>query len=76
MAEGLFYGFFGSLIGTILVFIVALAARQSINAFFTPIEFISNNLSVYGLTAFVEILFGCLIGLLASWIGVKRYIKF
>ena len=76
LAEGLFYGFFGSLIGTILVFIVALAARQSINAFFTPIEFISNNLSVYGLTAFVEILFGCLIGLLASWIGVKRYIKF
>lgn len=76
LLEGLFYGFFGSLIGGILIFVTAFFARQSINSFFNPVEFISANLSLYGLALLAEIVFGCFIGLLASWIGVKRYIKF
>jgi len=76
LLEGIFYGFFGSLIGSILVFTVLLFSRQSINSFFQPVEFIINDLGTYGIVIFAEIIFGCLIGLLASWIGVKRYIKF
>jgi len=76
LLEGLFYGFFGSLIGSLLVFIVAFLTRQSVNSFFTPIEFIFSDLLLYGIALAGEVLFGCLIGLLASWIGVKRYIKF
>lgn len=74
--EGIFYGFFGSLIGSILVFSALLFTRQSINSFFEPVEFITNNFGYYGLVILAEIIFGCFIGLLASWIGVKRYIKF
>ncbi|MCW1949723.1 MAG: permease-like cell division protein FtsX [Candidatus Shapirobacteria bacterium] len=76
LAEGLFYGFFGSFIGSLLIFSIVILTRQSINTFFDPVEFISNNIGLYGITLLSEILFGCLIGLLASWIGVKRYIKF
>jgi len=76
LSEGLFYGFFGSLIGSLLVFLTSLFTRQSVNSFFSPVEFISNDLSLYGFALLAEIIFGCFIGLLASWIGVKRYIKF
>ncbi len=76
LLEGIFYGFFGSLIGSILVFSILLFTRQSINSFFQPVEFITNNFGNYGIVIFSEIIFGCFIGLLASWIGVKRYIKF
>lgn len=76
LLEGLFYGFLGSLTGSLLIFIIAIFTRQSINAFFTPIEFISSDFITYGIVMAAEILFGCFIGLMASWIGVKRYIKF
>jgi cell division transport system permease protein len=76
LAEGLFYGFFGSLIGTLIVFITMLFLRQSINSFFSPVDFISNDFGLYGIALTIEIILGCLIGLLASFIGVKRYIKF
>ena len=76
LSEGLFYGFFGSLIGALLVFTTVLIIRPSINSFFNPVEFITNNFSFYGISLLLEIAFGCLIGLFASWIGVKRYIKF
>jgi len=76
LAEGLFYGFFGSFIGSILVFATALFTRSSVNSFFNPVEFITNDIGLYGISLLLEIAFGCLIGLLASWIGVKRYIKF
>ncbi len=76
LVEGLFYGFFGSLVGTLFVFITVIVFRQSINSFFNPVDFITNDFGLYGIALAVEIIFGCLIGLLASLIGVKRYIKF
>ena len=76
LLEGVFYGFFGSFIGSFLVFLVVFFGRQSINSFFQPVNFISDNLGIYGLFILGQIFCGCLIGLLASWIGVKRYIKF
>ncbi len=76
LLEGIFYGLLGSLIGSILVFSTLYFTQNSINAFFQPVIFISNSLSFYSLIIFIELIFGCLIGLLASWIGVKRYLKF
>jgi cell division transport system permease protein len=76
LLEGLFYGVAGSLIGSIISFSFVIIFRQSINAFFQPVEFISYDIAFYGLVLGSELLLGCFIGLLASWIGVKRYIKF
>jgi len=74
--EGAFYGICGGFIGSLLSFIIALIFRSSINSFFQPVVFIDTNLGFYGLVLLSEIFFGSFIGLLASWIGVKRYIKF
>jgi cell division transport system permease protein len=76
LLEGIFYGFIGSLIGSVLTSLVFILNRQSINSFFTPISFISNNFNLYGIFILSEVDIGCIIGLLASFIGVKRYIKF
>jgi cell division transport system permease protein len=76
LLEGIFYGFLGSFVGSILVFIVFILKRQLINSFFNPIEFVSADLKLYGIFLAAEIVLGCLIGLFASLIGVKRYIKF
>ena len=76
LLEGIFYGFWGSLIASLLVFTVFILKRQLINSFFAPIEFISSDLELYAIFLGAEIILGCLIGLFASLIGVKRYIKF
>jgi len=76
LLEGAFYGICGGFIGSLLSFIIALIFRSSINSFFQPVVFIDANLGFYGLLLLSEIFFGSFIGLLASWIGVKRYIKF
>lgn len=76
LLEGAFYGVCGGFVGSLLSFIIALIFRSSINSFFQPVVFIDANLSFYGLVLLSEIFFGSFIGLLASWIGVKRYIKF
>jgi cell division transport system permease protein len=76
LLEGAFYGIVGSIIGSSISFILALIFRLSINSFFQPVIFIDTNLKFFGLILLSEIFFGSFIGLLASWIGVKRYIKF
>jgi cell division transport system permease protein len=76
LLEGLFYGIVGSLIGSIISFSFVIIFRQSINSFFQPVEFINYDISFYGLLLLSELFLGCFIGLIASWIGVKRYIKF
>jgi cell division transport system permease protein len=76
LLEGIFYGFWGSLVASLLVFTFFIVKRQLINSFFTPIEFISSDLKLYAIFLLSEIILGCLVGLFASLIGVKRYIKF
>lgn len=76
LLEGLFYGISGSLIGSIITFSFVIIFRQSINSFFQPVEFISYDIYFYALVLVSEVFLGSFIGLLASWIGVKRYIKF
>lgn len=76
LLEGLFYGVVGSFIGSVLTFSFVLVFRQSINSFFQPVEFISYDTVFYALILISEVFLGSFIGLLASWIGAKRYIKF
>jgi cell division transport system permease protein len=76
LLEGAFYGICGSFIGAILSFIITLILRSSINSFFQPVIFIDADFTFFGLVLLSEMFFGSFIGLLASWIGVKRYIKF
>jgi len=74
--EGIFYGVLGSFVGSVLVFAAFIIKRQLINSFFTPIEFVPNDLNLYLIFLGAEIVLGSLIGFFASLIGVKRYIKF
>jgi cell division transport system permease protein len=75
LLEGVIYGFCGSFLGFLLSFLIIYNLRDSINFFFQPIIF------VYALTIYepllllAEIFVGVLIGLSASWLGARRYIK-
>lgn len=76
LLEGIFYGLTGSILGAILSFSIIIYFSSQINNFFKPVIFISSNAVFYCLILIGAILLGTLIGFLASWIGVKRYIKF
>jgi cell division transport system permease protein len=76
LLEGLFYGLFGSLFGAGLVFCGTLYFRTRINSYFAPIDFIPGNIGFFAILLLAQITFGITIGYLASWIGVKRYIKY
>jgi cell division transport system permease protein len=76
LLEGVFYGLIGSILGTVLSFSIIFYFASQINDFFKPVIFISSNVGFYCLILAGAILLGTLIGFLASWIGVKRYIKF
>ncbi|HWS49322.1 MAG TPA: permease-like cell division protein FtsX [Candidatus Methanoperedens sp.] len=73
--EGIIYGSIGSFFGFIISFLIIYNLRDSVNFFFQPITFI------YALTIFepllllAEIFAGIFIGLSASWLGARRYIK-
>lgn len=75
LMEGIIYGISGSLIGFLLSFILIYNFRHNINTFFQPITFIPNLSLFEPLLLLVEITVGILIGLSASWLGARRYIK-
>lgn len=74
--EGMFYGLFGSILGFVFSFLMALILQKPINSFFQPVVFIDLNLTFYLILLIAELLIGTFLGFIASWIGVKRYIKF
>lgn len=76
LIEGVFYGLCGSLLGLIITFLIVFYFRNRINSFFNPIIFISSDFRYYLILVTFSLLLGSLIGYLASWFGVKRYIKF
>lgn len=76
LLEGIIYGIVGSLVGFIFSFLIALISQKTINAFFQPVVFIDLNVNFYLILLVSEIFVGTLLGFLASWIGVKRYIKY
>lgn len=76
LLEGIFYGFIGSLMGTLVSYTFFYKFSPQINTFFQPITFIRSNYSLYGLILLSELFLGTIIGYTASWFGAKRYIKF
>jgi len=76
LLEGIIYGLFGSILGFILAFLLALVSQKSINSFFQPVVFIDFKVNFYLILLVTEIFIGAFLGFIASWIGVKRYIKF
>ena len=76
LLEGVIYGIIGSLLGFILSFIVIFFSKNTINSFFQPVIFIDLDSSFYSLLLISEIIFGVFLGLVASWFGAKRYIKY
>lgn len=75
LLEGIIYGFSGSFLGFILSFLIIYNFRTVINTFFQPIIFVSEISLFEPLLLVIEILVGVLIGLSASWLGARRYIK-
>jgi cell division transport system permease protein len=73
--EGIIYGFTGSFIGFFLSFLIIYNFRTTINSFFQPIIFIPNLTVFEPLLLLAEISVGIFIGLSASWLGARRYIK-
>ncbi len=76
LLEGFFYGLIGSLIGSAISFSATFYFQEQINAFFQPINFVATDVNFYALVLLSQIIFGTFVGYLASWIGVKRYIKY
>lgn len=76
LLEGIFYGLVSSLVGSIITLGLLYSTKSSINAFFQPVIFISDNLSYYGIVILAQLLLGCIVGFFSSLIGVRRYIKF
>lgn len=76
LLEGIFYGVIGSFIGSLISLGALFFVRSSINTFFQPVIFISNDLTFYVTIILAEVSLGFIIGYFSSLIGVKRYIKF
>lgn len=76
LLEGLFYGFFGSFFGSLVIFTAVYLTKNNINNYFQPIAFVDfdyiNLLKIFGLTT----LFSISLTLFASLVSIKRYIKF
>lgn len=76
LLEGTIYGVMGSLFGGIIGLGVVIYFKSQINQFFNPVIFVRNDPSFYLFSTGVEVVLGLMVGYIASWIGVKRYIKF
>jgi len=76
LLEGLFYGFFGSLVGSTISFALAWYFCQKVNLFFNPVIFISQDLILYAYLLLILLAVGSFVGYFASFVGAKRYIKF
>ncbi len=76
LIEGIIYGIIGSILGFTFSFLIALISKKSINSFFQPVVFLDIKANFYLLLLVVEIFTGASLGFIASWIGVRRYIKY
>lgn len=75
LLEGAIYGTLGAFIAFLFSYLTIFAFRHSINHFFQPIVFINEFSLLDILILIAELLFGLVIGLSASWLGARRYIK-
>jgi len=75
LLEGAIYGTLGAFIAFLSSYLTIFAFRHSINHFFQPIIFVNEFSLLDILILIAELLFGLVIGLSASWLGARRYIK-
>lgn len=76
LIEGLIYGAVGSLFGSAVVIINTVYFSTNINKFFDPVTFVTIDPVFYLYLLTFSLVLGSFIGYLASWLGVRRYIKF
>lgn len=76
LIEGSFYGLIGSLLGVFSSMSLLLYFRQTLNNFFSPVIFVNNDFSFYLYLILSQTIFGIFVSYLASWFGVKRFIKY
>lgn len=76
LIEGVIYGLTGSFIGLLITYSLLAYFYHRINLFFNPVVFVNSDLRFYAILLLSSLSLGTLIGFSASWIGVKRYIRF
>jgi len=76
LVEGIMYGLFGSVIGTIVSLTLFIILSTSINDFFQPIVFFKPAFAPIILLLVLQTTLGTLIGFISSWFGVRRFIKY
>jgi len=76
LLEGVIYGLLGSVSGFTAAAALVIYFTPKINTFFQPVTFVTSD-PIYFIKVFgLEIILGALMGFLASWFGVRRYIKY
>ncbi len=75
LLEGAIYGVLGAFTAFLSSYLTIFVFRHSINHFFQPIVFVNEFSLLDILILIAELLFGLVIGLSASWLGARRYIK-
>lgn len=75
LLEGIFYGFFGALLGWALIFGAVFIWQSQIDGFFYPIVVVPKDINLLIIIFASEMLSGCLLGLTAAWLASKRYLK-
>lgn len=74
LLEGLFYGFWGSLIGSGLIFGALYYWQDTISNFFTPIQVVPS-LDQMGMILGLEMAGGLILGLIAAGLATSRYLR-
>jgi cell division transport system permease protein len=74
--EGAIYGLVGAIVGGGFSITLSQAYQKPINTFFQPTVFVPTN-SLFLMLLFLALVFsGIIMGLVSSWFGAKRYIRF
>ena len=76
LLEGVFYGVFGCLLGTCFSVLIFWITKDRLNYFFSPVTFFSVNVLFFGKILAEELAVGVTLGLVASFLGVKKHIRF
>ncbi len=73
--EGVFYGLIGAILGQSAVIGAIYYWRQDILSFFAPVSVLPSEISVIAIYIGGQLAVGILLGLIASWIASRRYIR-
>lgn len=73
--QGVFYGLFASVISEVFFIILVSIFGNDLRSLFTGVPVTNINWIFLVITFFTQILFGFLLGLVGSWLAVRRYLK-